>query len=135
MSLARHERTKWAKSLFDFCTFETKVIFNCSDCYKNQHMYPNEWRTMACMKPHLVLWLKLTHSMDFWPIKKGFIYWPAKLIHGDENKIILFGHPKIMTVDKRNLSKSFIYSLQPPISYANQSDIDGALEVRVRGSV
>ncbi|XP_031635438.1 protein kinase C-binding protein 1-like [Contarinia nasturtii] len=126
----RHEQTKAAKSLFEFCTYETKSIFSCSDCYINKHLHPSSWRTMACTVPHLLLSIKLKVSLDFWPIKKGFGYWPAKLISNsdDENKAIFFGHPEIITIDNRSLSKSFVYSNTAPTLQSGQSEIEGALE-------
>ncbi|XP_031638023.1 protein kinase C-binding protein 1-like isoform X2 [Contarinia nasturtii] len=120
----RHERTKAARSLFEFCTLETQAISSCSDCYKSKHMYPNDWRTRACAVPHLLLWVKLNRSLDFWPVRKGFVYWPAKLVSigSNESTIILFGHPEFVNVDSRSISKSTIYSTETPNMRSDESD-------------
>ncbi|XP_055306164.1 MYND-type zinc finger-containing chromatin reader Zmynd8-like [Sitodiplosis mosellana] len=84
----RHEFTKIARKMFEICTRETEAISSCAECYENKHLHPMEWRTMTCNKPHLVLWAKLSRSLNFWPAKKGFTHWPAKLISIDDNSFI-----------------------------------------------
>ncbi|XP_055306162.1 MYND-type zinc finger-containing chromatin reader ZMYND8-like [Sitodiplosis mosellana] len=83
-----HDLTRIARKMFEICTLETEAISSCADCYENKHLHPMEWRTMTCKKPHLVLWAKLSRSVNFWPAKKGFTHWPAKLISIDDKSLI-----------------------------------------------
>ncbi|XP_031637976.1 zinc finger MYND domain-containing protein 11-like [Contarinia nasturtii] len=99
-----------AYDLLKFCTQETEAISSCTICYENKRLKPMEWRTIACNKQHLLLWAKLpvraTRSLNFWPIEKGFKYWPAKFISGTANrgeiKVIFFDDDKFVNISQEN---------------------------------
>ena len=117
-------------------TVETKAITNCAECYNNKHMYPLEWRSMACNKLHLVLLAKLSRTLNFWLFKKGFTHWPAKLLSIDRTssstslKVIFFESSEIFEISAHDC---WIYSTKPANSlnkrFYNHNYIEPTLKV------
>ncbi|XP_031637982.1 zinc finger MYND domain-containing protein 11-like isoform X2 [Contarinia nasturtii] len=126
----RHEFTENAKKLLEFGQSEVNSILSCAECYRNKYTRPDKWRTMACGKPHLLLWAKLNRSTDFWPAKKGYSHWPAKLISVFENdiKVVFFDHTEFNVIPSKQCS---LYSIDvPSLSNINvdADDIKAALQ-------
>ncbi|XP_055306131.1 uncharacterized protein LOC129570513 [Sitodiplosis mosellana] len=98
-----------------FCTKEIENISSCADCYKNMHIKPNQWQSLACSRPHLVLWVELKRGCYYWPGEKGYSYWPAKLISiGRKNvKAIYFSGSEFVEIPRSNC---FIFSTNEPTS-------------------
>lgn len=130
--LERHEFTEIAKRLVGFCEFQIKSISNCVECYENKYIRPNEWRTLACSEPHLVLWAKLCRSTNFWPAKKGYTYWPAKLMSAGCNdgiKVLFFDHTEYTVIPSKQCN---LFSIDMSIlsnTKAKGNDIKVALKV------
>lgn len=128
----RHDFTEIAKRLLLFCEYEVDCILNCAKCYENKRTNPDEWRTIACDWPHLLLWAKLPRSTPFWPAKKGVSFWPAKLlaIMGNDIKVVFFDHAEFEVIPATNC---FLYSsTDPSLTYAKADprDIKDALNVK-----
>lgn len=104
-----HKFLAAADALFEFCTFKIECILSCSECYENQQIHPNEWRSMTCSKPHIVLWIKLGRNTDLMPTERD--YWPAKLLSIDDNEkeasVVFFDHTEF---EVRPLNHCILYS-------------------------
>lgn len=55
------------RQLVSFCENELYDIDLCSECYRNANEFPDNWFTMVCEHPHLLVWAKCDDA-----------YWPAK---------------------------------------------------------
>ncbi|XP_055306456.1 MYND-type zinc finger-containing chromatin reader Zmynd8-like [Sitodiplosis mosellana] len=93
-----------ANNLVKLCTTEIENMSSCAECYKNMHTKPDHWRSLACRRPHLVLWIELKRGCYFWPAEKGYSYWPAKLISiGRKNvKAIFFHDAEFVEIPRTN---------------------------------
>lgn len=119
----------------EFCRTEIENISSCTDCYKNIHNKPNEWRSLACSRPHLVVWVELKRSFYYWPAEKGYLYWPAKLISaGRKNvKVIYFSGSNFVDIPRSNCSiftTKESQSSKSSKSLRNTKDMFEVLEVR-----
>ncbi|XP_031637919.1 uncharacterized protein LOC116350304 [Contarinia nasturtii] len=101
--LDNHHRMEIAKSLVDYMEEEIEIVKKCPECYNNAVKYPNDWFTVICSDPHIIVWAK----------KMGFNYWPAKLmsIDGQLINVRFFGDHKNMDVMSTNC---FLYSETNP---------------------
>lgn len=99
-----------AKSLVDYLEEEIEIIKKCAECYANSDKQPNNWFTMACSEPHLIVWAK----------KMGFDYWPAKMMNIDGQLINVrsFNDHKYSDVPATNC---FLYSATNPNKSHNTS--------------
>lgn len=105
-------------------------MLSCTECYSNKYNHPNEWRTMVCGKPHLLLWCKLNRSTDFWPAKKGHAWWPAKLISvfGTDIQVAFFDHTEYVVISTNQCS---LYSNDIPHINVDMDDIKAAMKVNL----
>lgn len=55
------------RQLVSYCENELYEIDLCSECYCNANEHPDDWFTMVCEHPHILVWAKCDD-----------IYWPAK---------------------------------------------------------
>lgn len=94
-----HEKMEIATSLVDYLEVEIESIKKCAECYSNEYNYPDTHFTMVCNEPHLIVWAK----------KKGFNFWPAKLmsIDGQLINVRFFNDHKAEDVPTTNC---FLYS-------------------------
>lgn len=124
----------------EFCRPEVQHISSCADCYEMKYTKPNEWRSLACSKPHLVLWVHLNMLKECSDREKQFespskmrnIYWPAKLISvGDDFLNLVFFHgPRMVEIPT---PQCFIHSSEVPLSTAvTQKSLDIADAYKVR---
>lgn len=76
--LISDDRTKCllVSNLLWFIDIEMDGLKKCSECYSNAVKYPDDWFTMVCDEPHLIVWVKYARD-----------YWPAKLMSVDGSKI------------------------------------------------
>lgn len=111
-------------------------ILSCSECYEMKYTRPNEWRTLACSKPHLLLWIKLDHEIKAsnWPSKRGNSFWPAKLLSVGMNSIdtevvnaIFFCRSDLVEIPLENC---FIYNKRPSTQTRRSKDIEDPQKVR-----
>lgn len=95
---------KAVQILLVFATNQVETIQGCSECYENKYKYPNQWRSMTCKKPHIILWAKTSRNSEFCSriYKKGFLNWPVKLITIADNvsKVVAFGCSEFLDVAK-----------------------------------
>lgn len=84
----------------DFVDNEIKCIKNCNECYANGISQPESWFTLACSKPHLVVWIKTFYS----DTEK-----PAKLmaVNGQSVSVNFFGDHSLADVPATDC---FLYS-------------------------
>lgn len=92
----------------------------------------NEWRTLVCDKPHLLLWVKLDHEIKSpnTPPKRGNL-WPAKLLSVDDKvvNVIFFCRSELVEVPAKNC---FIYNERPSTQTQKSKDFEDPQKVRNR---
>lgn len=125
-----------ASRLVKFCESEVQHISSCPECYEMKYTRPNEWRTLACSKPHLLLWVKLDHEIKSpdWQSKIGHSFWPAKLLSIEINSFgiemvnaIFFCHSHLVEIAPANC---FIYNKRPSTQTRRSKDIEDPQKVR-----
>lgn len=110
-----------ATSLVDFCEEEIEIIKKCAACYSNADKYPNNWFTMTCDKPHLIVWARTSANN----------YRPAKAMSTDGQLVDVqffasYNHNTVATTD------CFVYSdLSPNKQRVNTHEFRTALQVIV----
>lgn len=88
--------------------FTREELYNirlCYECYKNANQFKDNWFTMPCENPHLLVWAKY----------ESYPYWPAKLMSmNDNNKVDVrfFGVEHKRTV--LPAKDCYMYSLMNP---------------------
>ncbi|XP_055306176.1 MYND-type zinc finger-containing chromatin reader ZMYND8-like [Sitodiplosis mosellana] len=99
-----HDNTKAARALLNCIIEDVQSAKVCFECYLNANKHPDQWFSMVCDEPHLIIWIK----------KTGANYWPAKLIKivtGQEVKVRLFGDHSYVDVSSSNC---LLYSESSP---------------------
>ncbi|XP_055306194.1 uncharacterized protein LOC129570560 [Sitodiplosis mosellana] len=115
----RNKELATVEKLVKLCESEIDQISSCANCYENKHKQPNGGRTLACSKPHLVLWVKLDRKIKLLcnSHNRSNSFWPAKLltvIDGDKMvKVSFFGRSELSDIPIENC---FIYSNEVPRS-------------------
>lgn len=106
-----HDNTKAARLLLNCVVEDIQIAKNCFECYLHANEHPNEWFSMVCNEPHLIIWVK----------KTGANYWPAKLmcITGQEVNVRLFGDHNDANVSAKNC---LLYSESSPSRIRKPSD-------------
>lgn len=97
-------KRKLAKKLKLCIDHEMDSSKKCSQCYSNATEYPDDWFTMVCAKPHLIVWAK---------IQKNGQYLPAKLISIDGSRVHVRFFPEHTSADL-SASQCFLYSEEYP---------------------
>lgn len=84
----------------EFIDAEIKGLKMCTECYLNATQYPDQWFTMVCAQPHLLIKAK---------VGKRATRWPAKLmsISGKKVNARFFGDH---TNAEISAAKCFLYS-------------------------
>lgn len=59
-----------------FIDEKMESLNKCAECYSNETQYPNDWFTMVCAEPHIIVWVKIRKE-----------YLPAKLMSIDGSKV------------------------------------------------
>ncbi|XP_031639200.1 uncharacterized protein LOC116351257 [Contarinia nasturtii] len=114
-------KTHAASALVTYLRDAIDSIQSCIECYMNALNHPNDWFTMVCDEPHLLVWAKM----------KGYPYWPVKLMRVDEQKVLIRffeDHQNAKIMAKKNC---FLYSHTNPaplgyISIAYKSALNEA---------
>lgn len=99
------------------CKIELRNIMSCAECYESMHMrIEPDWQSLACARPHLVLWVVLDASLDFWAAKEDYVCWPAKLVAIDEKSaiVIFFKDDENTGFVEVDQSDCFVYSQEVP---------------------
>lgn len=114
--LGNEDVNKAIKWLIDFTKNEIYTIRLCHECYWNANHNRNDWFTMSCTKPHLLIWAK----------QKGFPYWPAKLMAINREKrtidVQFFGqHERLVFTSKDPVC--YIFSKENPSSIIGPSKV------------
>lgn len=116
-----HEKCKSARALYDYSITEIKILRKCAECYANANNNPNDWFSLVCRKPHLIIWAKLNTTN----------YWPAKLMSIDDQSVnvCFFGNHTRTTVLAKNC---LLYTQENPNASSILSDLHkAALDVSV----
>ncbi|XP_031639284.1 protein kinase C-binding protein 1-like [Contarinia nasturtii] len=97
-------RTEMAALLGNNFKEEIDSLQSCFECYMNALNHPNDWFTMVCEEPHLIVWSKV----------RGYPYWPGKIMCVDVNDIYVnfFGEHENVIVSSE---KCFLYSDTNPV--------------------
>ncbi|XP_031636695.1 protein kinase C-binding protein 1-like isoform X2 [Contarinia nasturtii] len=97
------EQIETADALVDYIEEEIESLKKCTDCYRHANESPDEWFTMICSMPHIVLWAKV----------EGFNYWPVKFMTVNESgvNVRFFGDHTHQDVA---ISKCYLYSKDNP---------------------
>lgn len=95
------------KQFISFCEKELHDIDICIECYCNANEHPNDWFTMLCAHPHILVWAKC--DADYWPAKAM-----AMTTISNENRIYVqyFGGSKRYAYIEPN--ECFLYSTIHP---------------------
>lgn len=117
------------------CTSEIKNASSCAECYERMHNKPENWQSLACSHPHLVLWIELNRNCIYWPANKGYRYWPAKLVSvGRKNvKAIYFDGSEFVEIPRSNCfiySRNDLKSMKPTTIMVDPTDSMKVLKVR-----
>lgn len=98
-----HDSTKAARLLLDCIVKDIQIAKMCTNCYLNWSQHPDDWFSMVCDDPHLIVWVK----------KTGANFWPAKLtsVTDQEVNVCLFGDHSQSTV---SANSCLLYSESSP---------------------
>ncbi|XP_055306334.1 MYND-type zinc finger-containing chromatin reader ZMYND8-like [Sitodiplosis mosellana] len=98
-----HDTVEKAWELIDYIKKEIESVEICAVCYSNENEHPDSGFTMACTKPHLVLWAKVP----------GWDYWPGKCWSIDDQMVFVRFFGDQMEADVP-AAKCFLYSKTNP---------------------
>lgn len=59
ISLETNDKTKTSRILIDYFNEEIDSVKKCAECYRNANDAPDNWFTLVCDEPHLIVWAKM----------------------------------------------------------------------------
>lgn len=61
--LETHAKTISSRMLLDYFKEEIESVKKCAQCYRNANEAPNDWFTLVCDEPHLIVWAKMKGNL------------------------------------------------------------------------